>query len=230
MKTLIVGCSGGIGTAIARHLGDKGHTLIGLDQVKPSEDSLVSIFYEVDLKKSEQILLACNQLKQDVSGLWSIIYCAGIYPIVDFDHYTLALWDEVHSVNVKAAFIIYLNLSFLLEEGGRIVTIISGAAHLGSRDIGYSASKAALVGLTKSLALNLAPRGIRVNGICPGVIETPMSARMPEDRVQDYKNRILFHRFGEPEEVAIAVDFLLAPGNSYMTGAIIDVNGGLYLR
>lgn len=230
MRTLVVGCSGGIGTAIARRLKEKGHSLIGFDRTKPTDASLIPVFYEVDLNQTEDLLLVCAKLRKEVPSLWSIVYCAGIYPIVEFERYTVPLWDEVHNVNVRAAFIICLNLGTLIEEGGQVVTIVSGAAHLGSRDVAYSSSKAALLGLTKGLALNLGQKGIRVNAICPGPIESPMSKRMPPDRVQDYKSRIILHRFGKPEEIAIAVDFLLSPENSYMTGATIDVDGGLSLR
>lgn len=229
MRTLVVGCSGGIGTAIAHRLKEKAHSLIGLDRKGPTAD-LVSTFYEVDLNKMDQVLHVCSEVRKRVTSLWSIVYCAGVYPIVDFEHYTPELWDEVHNTNVRGAFLIFMNLGSLLETGGRIVTIVSGAAHLGSRDLAYSSSKAALLGLTKSLALNLAPKGIYVNAICPGVIETPMSRRMPKTRVQEYVNRILLRRFGGPEEVAVVVDFLLDPENTYMTGATVDVNGGLSLR
>jgi len=230
MRTLLIGCSGGIGTAIARRLGEQGHSLIGFDRKKPADTGPVTLFYKVDLNDTGQVVNACGQLMTDVCSLWSIVYCAGMYPIVSLEEYTIQLWDEVHNVNVKAAFVICQKLHSLLVEGGRIVIIASGAAQIGSRDIAYSASKAALLGLTKSLALNLASKGIRVNAVCPGPVETPMSERMPEDRIRDYKHRILLRRFGQPEEIAVAVEFLLDPVNSYMTGATVDINGGLYLR
>ncbi len=215
--------------AVAQRLRNNNHTLIGFDRVEP-EAGLIDRFYNVDLKETDRLLEVCAQVRKEVHSLWSIVYCVGTYPIVDFEHYSIELWDEVHNINTRAAFIICLNLWQLLVEGGRIITIVSGAAHVGSRDMAYSSSKAGLLGLTKSLALNLAPRGILVNAICPGPIETSMSQRMPRDRVEEYKRRILLHRFGQPQEVATAVEFLLSPENSYMTGATIDVNGGLYLR
>jgi len=229
MTTLVVGCSGGIGAAIARRLRKGGHFLVGLDRKRPTA-GLVRMFYEVDLNQTDQLLRVCSEVRKAVPSLWSIVYCAGTYPIVDYDHYTLELWDEVHNVNVRGAFIVCTSLAALLEKGGRIVTIISGAAHLGSRDIAYSSSKAALLGLTKSLSLNLATRGICVNAVCPGPVKTPMSRRMPEERVQEYVSRTILRRFGRPDEVAVAVEFLLSPENTYMTGATLDVNGGLYLR
>jgi 3-oxoacyl-[acyl-carrier protein] reductase len=153
-----------------------------------------------------------------------------VYPIVSFSEYTLELWNEVHAVNVTGAFIAARELRNVISRGGRIVTVVSGAAHVGSRDLGYSASKAALLGLTKSLAMNLAEQGILVNAVCPGPIESAMSQRMPAERVGEYKQKMLLGRFGTPEEVASVVDFLLSPENSFMTGATVDVNGGQYLR
>ncbi len=229
MNSLVVGCSGGIGTAILHRLKGKGFNLIGMD-VKRPPSGLVSIFYKADLNKTDELPGVLDKVKKEVGSLWSIVYCAGVYPIADYERYTPKLWDEVHNVNVRGAFVTLMKLSPILEEGGRVVTIISGAAHLGSRDIGYSSSKSALLGLTKSLALELAPRLILVNAVCPGPIDTPMSRRMSEERVKEYKERILLRRFGRPEEVAVAVDFLLSPENTFMTGATLDVNGGLYLR
>ncbi len=87
-----------------------------------------------------------------------------------------------------------------------------------------------MLALTKSLALNLVRRGILVNAISPGTVETPILDNMAPQRVEDYKRRILLHRFGKPEEIAVTVEFLLSPENTYMTGATVDVNGGVNLR
>ena len=154
----------------------------------------------------------------------------GIYPIVPLKEYSLDLWDEVQSVNVRSVFQIVQLLSPAFAKGGRIVLIGSGAGHIGSRDIGYSASKAALLGMVRTLARSLAPAGILVNAVCPGLVATPMSARMKTEDVQDYMTRIPLGRKGTPGEVAVCVSFLLEEENSYMTGASLDVNGGLYTR
>lgn len=230
MRTLLVGCSGGIGTAIARRLIEKGHDIVGVDRIEPHAEDSLSSFYSADLNDTDTLLSVCSKLQENPAAFWSIIYCAGVYPIVSFSEYTIPLWDEVHGVNARALFIICSRLVDMLENGGRVVTVVSGAAHGGSRDVGYSASKAALLGLTKGLAINLAERGILVNAVCPGPIVTPMSARMPPQRKGEYEERILLKRFGSPDEVAVAVEYLVDPQNTYMTGATIDVNGGLYLR
>lgn len=229
MKVLIVGCSGGIGSEISAQLHTIGYELIGIDREKPRQADIFSRFYKTDLRATGEVLAACRKAKS-AGELWAIVYVAGIYPIVAAEDYGIALWDEVHSVNVRSAFIIFKELAPRIRKGGRIVTIVSGAAHVGSRDLAYSASKAGLLGLTKSLALNLAKKGILVNAVCPGVIETKMSARMNPKDVEAYKKKILLGRKGSPAEVAVAVEYLLNPKNTYMTGATIDVNGGLYLR
>ncbi|MBI4319338.1 MAG: SDR family oxidoreductase [Chloroflexi bacterium] len=230
MRTLIVGCSSDIGVAIARRLRQQGHSLFGFGRNKPAEQDLVPSFYTLDLRVADEVESACERLRSEVPSLWAIVYNAGVYPLVDLDRYTLQLWDEVNNVNVKAAFIICSHLHSLLEDGGRIVTIASASAHVGSTDVAYATSKAALVGLTKSLALNLAGRGIRVNAVCPGPIETALSHRTPPERKQEFKKRIPLDRYGQPDEVAAAVEFLLAPENGFMTGATIDINGGLHMR
>ena len=229
MKVLVVGCSGGIGSEISVLLHNLGYELIGLDRERPRHPDIFSRFYKTDLRATGEVLAACRKVK-DAGDLWAIIYIAGIYPIVAAEDYSIALWDEVHSVNVRSAFIIFKELAPSIKKGGRIVTIVSGAAHIGSRDLAYSASKAGLLGLTKSLALNLAKKGILANAVCPGVIDTKMSARMNPGDVKTYKKKILLGRKGSPAEVAVAVEYLLNPRNTYMTGATIDVNGGLYLR
>ncbi|MGC8538687.1 MAG: SDR family NAD(P)-dependent oxidoreductase [Candidatus Micrarchaeia archaeon] len=229
MKVLVVGCSGGIGTAISRHLKKEGYDIVGVDKDDPSDESLFSAFYRLDLRNADDVVSLVEKLKAG-KHFWALVYVAGIYPIVPFDEYSLKLWDEVQSVNVRSAFIILKGLADDVERGGRIVTIVSGAAHIGSRDLGYSASKAALLGLTKSLALNLAKRGILVNAVCPGVIDTKMSARMHPEDVEKYMEKILLKRKGMPEEVAAGVSFLLNKENTYMTGATININGGLYIN
>lgn len=231
MRTLLTGWSGGIGTAISHRLSKKGHTLIGLGRTKPPVNSPISSFYKVDLNETDQVLDVCSQVKRDIPSLWSIVYVAGIYhPEVPFEEYPISVWDEVYNVNVRAAFILCQNLAPLLKEGGRIVTILSGAVQLGSMDVGYSSSKAALLGLTKSLAMILAHKRILVNAVCPGPTETELVKSIPQNVAKEMKTSILLKRFGKPDEVAVVVEFLLDPENSYITGATIDTNGGLYRR
>lgn len=139
------------------------------------------------------------------------------------------MWDEVLTVNLRGAFQLVQALTGSVEQGGRITLISSEAAHPGSRDPAYSASKAGIVGLVLSLAKALAGRGILVNAVCPGPIDTPMSARMSAEHKQEYIKRILLGRFGRPDEIAAAVAFLMDEANSFMTGTALHVDGGLHL-
>lgn len=228
---LVVGSSGGIGTSIVKKLHETGFEVIGMDKKEPNAQAPLKHFVNVDLVDEDLVLDACKIIKRKVKKLWGLVYSAGVYnPKFSLKDYDVNSWKQVQAINVTGAFIIIHELSSIMAPNGRIVTIISGAAHIGSRDVAYSASKAALLGLTKSIALNLSERDILVNAICPGPIVTQMSQQMPMDRVKQYKDKILLHRFGEPNEVAVGVAFLMAPENTFMTGATLDINGGLYLR
>lgn len=229
-RTLVTGASGDIGTAIVKYLVRLNHKVLGVDISSPENDNIFEHFFKLDLRKDYEIDQMCQEVKSNLSPLWAIVHCAGIYPIKAFDNYNLELWDEVHAVNLRAVYQTTQLLQESIVSGGRIVIVSSGAAHVGSRDIGYSSSKAGLIGITRSLAKILAPSGILVNSVCPGVINTQMSARMSPHDKSDYIEKIALKRFGSPNEVSICVLFLLDEQNSYMTGASIDVNGGLYMR
>ncbi len=229
MRTLVVGCGGGIGSAIVSLLGSTGYEVIGLSETEGDDLPGLAMHVRADLRKTDEVQDACQAIRDANDELWAVVYNAGIYnPGVDLCDYPLALWDEVNNVNLRSAFILLQSLSPMIVSGGRIVTIASEAAHLGSRDVAYSASKSGLLGLTRSFAISLADRKIQVNSVCPGPIDTQMSRRMSGQHAAGYVSRIRLGRFGQPDEVAVAVRFLLDPANTYMTGAILSVNGGLH--
>lgn len=228
-RVLITGAAGGIGLATVERLAHEGYGIVGLDK-EPPQSKVFEDFFYVNLKEEIEIKKACQLICEQFSPLWGIVFCAGIYPIGRFSDYSLELWDEVHAINLRSVFITSQLLYPIIEKGGRIVIVGSGASHLGSRDAAYSSSKAGVIGLVRSLARLLASEDILVNAICPGVIKTQMSAKMAPEHITEYINRIPLQRLGTPEEVAICISFLLNKENSYMTGATIDVNGGLYSR
>jgi NAD(P)-dependent dehydrogenase (short-subunit alcohol dehydrogenase family) len=229
LSVLLTGAAGDIGTAISRRLVSLGYGVIGLDKTAPTGTDTYLDFFVTNLTHSDQLSDTCNHIRQKHCPLWGLIHCAGVYPIVPLSAYTADLWDEVQSVNLRSAFQIVRDLQSDLSNGGRIVFVSSGAAHLGSGDIGYSTSKAGLVGLARGLAKSLASKGILVNSVCPGLITSQMSARMSPEQASKTEQAVPLARPGSPEEVSICVSFLLDPENSYMTGATIDVNGGLYM-
>ena len=223
---VVLGAAGGIGRACTRRLASEGRRVIGLDRVS-WKDSHLTQHYEVDLQNEMDVDSLARILSDTHRDLWGLVYCAGIYPIVSLQEYNESLWDAVHSVNVKGAFLSIRALEPSLVAGGRIVLVSSAAAFIGSRDVGYAASKAGLTGLTRGLALALAQRPILVNAIAPGLIDTPMSQNMSEQHQAEHIEAIPLRRAGLPDEVAVAVSFLLAEDNSYMTGAVVHVDGGL---
>jgi 3-oxoacyl-[acyl-carrier protein] reductase len=227
-KVCLIGCNGGIGNAICDSLKENGYYIIGIDKQDTQICSGVNEFYAVDLNSTDQILKVCKSIKYK-EELWGLIFSAGVYPIRKFEDYSLELWEEVMNVNLKSCFLISKELSSHISIGGRIVFISSGASYLGSQDIGYSVSKFGLHGLGKGLAKHFGKR-ILVNTISPGVIETKMSERMDEFRKRSTLDNTLLKRLGQPNELTAAVIFLLDINNSYMTGATIDINGGLYSR
>lgn len=240
MKNVIItGAHGDIGFGIAERLAQSHWNLILISKT-PIEERNISKLRNYDIKIDCFIfdLMEKSELKSCFSALMkknikvdALINNAGIYPIVPIEKYSEDLWDKVININLTSAFqcIIY-TLPLMKASGGRIVNISSTGAHLGSRDPGYAASKAGLIGLTKSLSKTLGKYNILVNAVAPGMIDTQMSRRMKKtDRLKNIETSPL-KRAGNIKDVVGAVEFLLSDDSSYITGSTIDVNGGIYLR
>jgi 3-oxoacyl-[acyl-carrier protein] reductase len=189
--------------------------------------------YRADLGKARDAAILMNRVIEDFGRLDVLVNNAAIAPVTDIDGITVAEWDRVMALNVRGAFICgQLALRQMrLQGGGRIVFISSQAGQTGGSFVGahYSASKAALLGLTKSFARAGAGHGVLVNCVSPGQIDTHMTASFPQDKVQVLTRSIPLNRMGRPEEVAHVVAFLVSEGASYLTGAIVPVNGGLLM-
>ena len=141
---------------------------------------------------------------------------------------TLEDFDRVLAVNLRAPFLLSQELARAMAArgGGAIVNIASINGKLGSPMVPYGASKAGLIGLTRSLARTLAPYNIRVNAIAPGTIDTPMAAGVDPVQMERQMHNVAMGRVGEPREIATVVRFLSGEEASYMTGSIVDVAGG----
>jgi 3-oxoacyl-[acyl-carrier protein] reductase len=141
-------------------------------------------------------------------------------------------WDLVLSINLTGAFLLTKALlsKMLKNEWGRIVNIASVVGRAGQAgQVNYAASKAGLIGLTRSLAREVASRGITVNAVAPGYIETPMTAVLSEELSQAMLAAIPLGRRGTAKDVAQAVKFLASDAASYITGHVLDVNGGMFM-
>jgi 3-oxoacyl-[acyl-carrier protein] reductase len=141
-------------------------------------------------------------------------------------------WDRVLNINLKGAFhcIQAVAKTMMKQRAGRIINMASVVGVIGNPgQANYVASKAGLIGLTKTAAKELAPRGITVNAVAPGFIETPMTAGLPEKVKEAMLAQIPLKRFGQPRDVAETVHFLASEKASYITGQVIQVNGGMYM-
>jgi 3-oxoacyl-[acyl-carrier protein] reductase len=141
-------------------------------------------------------------------------------------------WDTVLGVNLSGAFACLREASKIMakQRSGRIVNITSVVGLSGNAgQANYAAAKAGLIGLTKAAALELASRGVTVNAVAPGFIETDMTASLPEKVREELLGRIPLKRLGQAEDVAAAVSYLASEGAAYVTGQVVSVNGGMYM-
>ena len=233
---LVTGGAGGIGSAIARALKDAGAT-IGicdlsqevLNATRERLDLDAAVAADVADEMSVQHLF--TNMENRLGGIDGLINCAGKIeaggPTVDQE---LADWRKVIDTNLQGTYLMSREAARRMNDGGTITNIASVAgldAFTGSH--GYSVSKSAIIMLTKTLALDLADRGIRVNAIAPGLIDAPMAHAVikgDEATTRIMQARIPWGRFGRPQEVADAVLFLVSDKASYITGVTLPVDGG----
>ena len=245
---LITGGGRGIGKAIAEKLGEAGCVLVLVDV---NEETLAQTVAELasrgvrayglvgDISKGTDVARIVEESIRLRTRIDFLVNNAGVsykrdgekIPLIDIPE---EQWDRVLGVNLKGAFLCSQAVAkhMIRQRYGRIVNMCSMAGKLGNSGPAgahYSASKAGLICLTKSLALELAPYGIRANGVAPGVIQTEMMRSSSEEVNRKFLERIPMSQFGTPEEVADAVCFLMSDASAYITGEILDINGGILM-
>jgi 3-oxoacyl-[acyl-carrier protein] reductase len=239
LSAIVTGASRGIGRAIALELAHEG-ALVVVNYSKHREDAelLVSDIHssngkaeafcadvsaEADVRKLVEFAIAQH-------GRLDILVCnAGITRDLLLGSMKLEDWESVMNINVRGVFLTIREVipHMISQRSGVIVSLSSIAAERGGRGhANYVASKGAINAMTRSLAVELAPRGIRVNAVAPGIIVTDMTNRIRSFAENDLKGQIPLKRFGEPREVARAVCFLASPDASYITGEVLHVTGG----
>lgn len=180
----------------------------------------------------QEVAAAFEQMVKDSGRLDILVNNAGIVQDNLVVRMKEAEWDRVLAVNLKGAFHCSRAAArpMLKQRSGRIINISSIIGVMGNPgQVNYAASKAGLIGLTKSLARELASRHITVNAVAPGFIATEMTAALPEKTQAEMLAQIPLNRFGTPEEVAAVVDFLASEAAAYITGQVIHVNGGMLM-
>jgi 3-oxoacyl-[acyl-carrier protein] reductase len=236
--TIITGGAQGIGRTIAGFLAEKGSDIAIFDIIDGT-DACAEIstlgrkcrFYQVNVVDTQMVKNAVDQVVKDFGKLDNLVNNAGITR----DNLLLRIkeedWDMVLDVNLKSVFnCTKAAVKHMLRTGGSIVNISSVVGVMGNAgQANYSASKAGMIGFTKSTAKEYAERNIRVNAVAPGFISTKMTDALSEKAREEMFNAIPLKRLGESKDVAYAVYFLLSKYGSYITGEVINVNGGLHM-
>lgn len=239
---IVTGGTGGIGLAIARTCLAQGASVVISGRSEASVRAGIEALgcpgrvhgVAVDLGDADAPRELVAQAQAHFGTIDILVNNAGVVEQKSLWELDVAQWDRVFAINLRAVFfcsVEFMSRAKAAGHGGAILNISSVAAQTGgiAAGIGYAASKAGMIGLTRSLARHGAPLDIRVNCIAPADIETPMTAQWP----QALKDRLIgqtpMGRFGEVDEVAAAALFLIGNAASYVTGQTLNVNGGLYM-
>ena len=249
---LITGASRGIGAGLARRFAHEGANLV----LSANEAKVQEVAAELEKSGANAIAVICDVTsKSEVENLFATavkrfgavdisIQNAGVITIAKVEDLTEAEWDKVMDVNTKGVFLCCQEAARHMKprKSGRIINTASGQARQGFiYTPHYAASKFGVVGITQSLAKELAPNGVTVNAFCPGIIDTDMWAYndqawgkllgnyQPGELMQEWVNNIPMKRVGRPEDVAGLVTFLASDDAAYITGQTINVDGGLFM-
>ncbi|MGF6211429.1 3-oxoacyl-ACP reductase FabG [Comamonas sp. 4034] len=237
---LVTGASRGIGAAIAQALGAAGYKVVG---TATTEDGAAKISQALsafpgsrgvalDVNNGTAVEALIDELVKNQGGLHVLVNNAGI------TRDTLAMrmkdedWDAVLGTNLKAVFGASRAAirPMMKQRFGRIISITSVVGASGNAgQANYAAAKAGVAGMTRSLAKELGSRGITVNCVAPGFIETDMTAQLPEEQKKALQSQIALGKLGQPQDIANAVVYLASDGAGYVTGQELHVNGGMYM-
>jgi 3-oxoacyl-[acyl-carrier protein] reductase len=239
---LVTGASRGIGKAIATALAKAGATVIGTATTAAGAEEITTYLQSIDsknaglcvhLKETASIQTFIAQVTEKFGSPNILINNAAITRDNLFIRMKDEEWNDVIDVNLTAAF--HLNRAcikaMMKARWGRIVTIGSVVGTTGNPgQVNYCAAKAGVIGMTKSIALELASRGITANVVAPGFIDTDMTKALTDEQRQALLKQIPMGAVGQPEDIANAVLFLVSDAASYLTGQTLHVNGGMYLN
>jgi len=240
--TLVTGASRGIGKAIVENLGRQGAFMIGTATTDNGaqaitdylqNEGLKGVGMKLDVTDQESINRLIPQINKDYGAISILVNNAGITR----DNLSLRMnmdeWDSVINTNLSSVFRVSKAClkGMLKARHGRIISIASVVGAAGNAgQANYAAAKSGIVGFSKSLAREIASRGITVNVIAPGFIETDMTKVLPDEQKNALISQIPLNRLGKPEDIAATVSFLASSSGAYITGETIHVNGGMYMN
>jgi 3-oxoacyl-[acyl-carrier protein] reductase len=238
---LVTGASRGIGKATALALGAKGATVIGSATSEAGAEAITAYLKEngingkgvaLNVTSQENIDTVLKAMGEEFGAPTILVNNAGITR----DNLLMRMkdddWDAIMETNLKSVYRMSKAVLRPMTKArkGRIISIASVVALMGNAgQTNYSAAKAGMIGFTKSLAREVGARGITVNAVAPGFIDTDMTRALADEHKQMLLNQIPLNRLGQPEEIAAAVAFLASPEAAYITGETISVNGGMYM-
>lgn len=238
---LVTGASRGIGAAIAQELGKQGAVVVGTATTQSGADQIGAALKEagikgcglaLDVNSSEQIQEVLKTIAEQFGEVSILVNNAGITKDTLLMRMEDSDWDAVISTNLSSVYRMSKAVlrPMMKARTGRIISISSVVGHMGNAgQTNYSAAKAGMAGFTKSLASEVGSRGITVNCVAPGFIDTDMTRSLPEEHKEALLKHIPLGKLGHDKDIAAAVAFLASPAAGYITGETLHVNGGMYM-
>ncbi|MGH0038404.1 MAG: SDR family NAD(P)-dependent oxidoreductase [Myxococcota bacterium] len=232
-RAVVTGGASGIGAACARRFAAEGASVALLDLAKPADGAHHDGFFECDVRDEESIRSAVSGAKQALGGVDLLVNAAGVAGAGGVEVLDAVEWDRILDINLKGTFLVSKHVIPAMREagGGSIVNLASiEGLEAFEAQAAYNASKGGVVLLTRNMAIDYALDGIRVNCLCPGLIETPMTAALKDPALEPIHKKFIdqhmMRRAGQPEEVAAAAFFLASDDASFVTGHSLVVDGG----
>lgn len=241
-RALITGGTSGIGKAIALALASEGVqvAVVGTSAEKGAEvvaqiaaiEQQRAYFFGCDVASSEQVKIVAQSVLEVLGGVDILVNCAGMTQDCLLMRMDELAWDRVLDVNLKSVYnFCHALIRPMMKVSGSVILNVGSVVGLAGNagQVHYSAAKAGIVGLTKALAREVVSRGVRVNCLAPGWVETKMTACLDERQREQATAAIPMGRFGRPEEIASVALFLCSEAASYITGQVVTVDGGLVM-